>query len=130
MFSKLLEKLAGKAGLDNIRCDLERLKQSFRLDPIRASKLVFTLSDQICFAFANQVSRQDVKNIIEHSCQHSSDGFRQIVNLLFALDVAISDDERETALRLEQEMKESFLFATGFPLGYAQRTLIQKIAKR
>lgn len=128
MFKKFFNKLAGKASLDNIRMDLGELRRAFPLDPMKSSKLIFKISDQMCFAFANSVPPSDVKGLIDQSCQGSSEELRQIMDCLYGLNTARFQDDPATALTMEQEMKEIFSLACGYPLDYQQRTLLQKLS--
>jgi hypothetical protein len=130
MFGNLLKKLAGKAGLDNIRMDLEQLKRSFPSDPVRSSKFIFSIQDEICFAIANEVSPQEVKNIIDLSCQNDDSGLQQILDRLLASNMAHRDGDQATARRFGQEVKYFFLSATGVSLDFTQRTFFQKRAGR
>jgi len=125
MFTKLFKKLAGKAGLDNIRFDLGQLTESFPRDPAGSSKLLFQLYDQVSLAFANHVPRQDLKTLVCGACQ-SCGGLQQILERLFAMAGANFDDDHAAASSIEQDLKDCFLSATGFPLDYSQRTSFRK----
>jgi hypothetical protein len=130
MFPKFLKKLAGKAGLDNIRMDLVQLKRSFPLNPAKSSKYIFSIHEEICLAFANQVSPQDVKNLIDKYCENDNSGLQQILERLLALNMARFDGDQASALQSDHEMQYFFLSATGVPLDFGQRTFFQKRAER
>jgi hypothetical protein len=130
MFPGFLKKLAGKADLDNIRMDLVQLKRSFPLDPAQSSKYIFSIHKEICLAFANRVSPQEVRNVIDKSCENDNSGLQPLLVQLIALNIARFNGDHATALQFDKEMQHLFLAGTGVPLDFGQRTFLQKRGRR
>lgn len=116
MFRKFFERAAGKSSLFNIKCDLERLESWFPHNVPGSSKTLFTLVQNITYAFSNNAPTDDIHQLITTASADFPPELRQIVDHAFWCVAASQRGDTPMVAFHDGCISELFQTATGRPL--------------
>jgi hypothetical protein len=108
----LLSYLAGKSGLFNIGCAIERLNFRFPKDPHQAAREVADIMQQSIYGFANGLNKEDVVRKAQSIRNLSADSFNLVMLIIDASQAA--HQKNSSALNeLDIKINDYFLKKTG-----------------
>ena len=127
MFKRLFQRAAAKASLTNIKFDLDRLSAAFPEKPQAVSKAMFTLMENISFAFDNHASVEEVKAVISARSGAYPAALKDILENLVEL-AAVEGGDTAKISQYDSRLSELFREATGAPLDVTQLPWFTKLA--
>ena len=107
--------LAGKSGLFNIGCAVERLNFRFPKNPNEAAREIADIMQQSIYGFANGLNKEDIIKKVQSIPNLSAESFN-LVMLIIEASQAAHQKNRDALNDFDLKINEYFIKKTGQPI--------------
>lgn len=117
----LLSFLAGKSGLFNIGCAVERLNFRFPSNPQQAAREIADIMQQSIYGFANGLNKEDIVRKVQAMPNLSSDSFNLVI-LIIEASLAAHQKNKDALNVYDKKINDYFVQKTGEPINAQELT--------